>query len=216
MALEEGLDNIPFNYKIKFDTSMLYDGNIEKDAKFKSKKMQFTLLTEGDKKGKDLVIGRADIDLANFTTPGSFESEQRVELLGKEKKSTARNPALMVEINVEWLKVNGKKVSASDTKKKGKSSSKSSSSSDVSSLDDALGGLDDGPGLGKKNTSFRSMKKKKNSGSNPEDEFGNGPDSISVGGRELTLEEPDPDEMSVSEVESNWDGDEVRMPRPEK
>lgn len=185
---------------------MLYDGNIEKDPKFKSKKMQFTLLVDGEKKGKELVIGKADIDLASFSVPGAFEAEQRLELMGKEKKSSARNPAVMLDIKVEWLKVNGKKVTADSGSSKKKSSSKSKGGG--SAADDPLGLADlESSGLGKKNSSFKSMKKK---GKNPE-ELGNEPENISVGGRELTLEEPDADEMSVSEVESNWDGDEVRF-----
>jgi hypothetical protein len=204
--LEEGSDNIPFQYKIKFASSMPYDGNVEKDPKFKAKKMQFTLLVDGEKKGKELVIGKADIDLAAFSVPGAFESEQRLELMGKEKKSSARNPALMLDVSVEWLKVNGKKVT-SDSGSSKKKSGKSSSKTEPAAADDPFG-LDDleGAGLGKKNNKFKSMKKNKNK--SPEEMMGE-PESISVGGRELTLEEPDADEMSISEAESNWDGDET-------
>jgi len=42
--------------------------------------------------------------------PGKFEPEQKLKLLGKDKKESTRNPTLTVTVKSEWLKVDGKKL----------------------------------------------------------------------------------------------------------
>jgi len=89
---------------------------------------------------------------------------------------------------------------------------KGDSSTELPSLeldDDLESSLGDtkGSSFGKKNSSF-----KLKSDSEDEDEFGGAfgrrkKETVTVNGRELQLVEDD--EMSISEAESNWDGDKV-------
>jgi hypothetical protein len=110
MALEEGADNLPFLTKIKIPAHVAYDGDIE-NLKTKEKKLiVFTLITEDGKKGKDLTVGKADLDLITCLIPGKFEEEQTVKMLGKEKKPRPTSPTLVLTVKADWLKVNGKKV----------------------------------------------------------------------------------------------------------
>jgi len=65
-------------------------------------------MPEGKKEAA--LIGKADFDLATVSTPGKFDAEQKIEMLGKDKKSKKTNPRVVVLFKCDWAKIDGKKV----------------------------------------------------------------------------------------------------------
>lgn len=178
--------------KAKFAATVNYDGDISKAPKFKSKKVGFTLVADDEKDKGEAVVGKVEFDLATVAQPGKFEANQDVALVGKDKKETSRTPRLFMKIKAEWLKMDGKKLVAteegSSTKKKGEG-------------DDILSDLGD---LGQEVSAFAKKKKDKKKGKLSEQDMLEGSEGggkkVEINGVEHDLVDTD----DVSEIEDSY------------
>jgi len=79
----------------------------EKHHEFKSKLLVVSVVAENIKGKKEVVVGLKPIDLAKFSKPGEFNTEQSIFLQTKRGKD---GPKLSFKIEAEWRSVGGKKV----------------------------------------------------------------------------------------------------------
>jgi hypothetical protein len=109
-------------------------------------------------------------------------------------------------VQLTWCS-RGLRKEETDSSSSKKSKKKKSSSSDLlerSGSDSLLEeSLDTPSAFGKKNKKFKDRKKMTEEDFLAEQES----ETITVGGHELVLEEPDPDEISLSEADSQWEGE---------
>eukprot|EP01114_Cavostelium_apophysatum_P012934 TRINITY_DN3021_c0_g1_i6.p1 TRINITY_DN3021_c0_g1~~TRINITY_DN3021_c0_g1_i6.p1 ORF type:complete len:1113 (-),score=533.61 TRINITY_DN3021_c0_g1_i6:18-3356(-) len=98
---------VKWEEKLKFHVTLLQNA---KTGKFDEKKeLAFNIKEEKEVKGKKeaVAIGKATLNLAEFSAHGTIKIESLAVTPSKDRKTKEkRNPTLMVKIETQWLKVN--------------------------------------------------------------------------------------------------------------